>query len=63
MKFNTRSTDLFEWHRWFAWYPVQLIREYNVGEIHTRWAWFEWVEKRWRGSWGGIYTEYREIRS
>lgn len=28
-----------EWHRWWAWHPVQL----ENGE----WVWLEYVERRW----------------
>lgn len=27
-----------EWHRWFAWYPV---------EVDGRWVWMEHVERCW----------------
>lgn len=38
MRFNVkRSTDILDWHCWFAWYPVRL----EDGQV----AWLEFVER------------------
>lgn len=29
--------DLWQWHRWYAWYPVR---------VENEWVWREWVERR-----------------
>jgi len=34
---NGKSADPMEWHRWFAWYPVN-----DHGEM----IWMEWVERK-----------------
>jgi hypothetical protein len=34
--------SLLEWHRWFAWYPVPVVRK---GKL--RYAWFRFVERKW----------------
>ena len=40
MRWGRDRFNYKEWHRWFAWYPV------NAGnEQHQRWVWWEWV---WR---------------
>jgi hypothetical protein len=37
-----RPASLLEWHRWFAWYPVPVVRK---GEL--RYAWLRFVERKW----------------
>jgi hypothetical protein len=37
-----RVPDEFEWHRWFAWYPVVVARDSGL----AYWAWLEFVERR-----------------
>ena len=34
--------SLLEWHRWFAWYPVPVVRK---GKL--RYAWLRFVERKW----------------
>jgi hypothetical protein len=34
--------SLLEWHRWFAWYPVPIVRK---GKL--RYAWLRFVERKW----------------
>ena len=56
-----------DWHRWFAWYPVWIIRERmqtNDGWVVTKGTknWLEYVERR--GSCGyecGVWWEYRPV--
>jgi hypothetical protein len=31
-----------EWHRWFAWYPVPVVRK---GKLRS--AWLRFVERKW----------------
>lgn len=49
--------DTYQWHRWFAWFP-----------IFDRWAdnkvtmvWGEAIERRRVGAYGGDYWEYRPM--
>jgi hypothetical protein len=39
-----------EWHRWFAWYPVE-VDAYEVSEIRngkmSYQVWWAWVDYRW----------------
>jgi len=37
MRWKSRWLKKFEWHKFFAWYPVLIDDEY---------VWLEWVEKR-----------------
>src|SRR6516162_9228121 len=37
-----RPTSLLEWHRWFAWYPVPVVRK---GKL--RYAWPRFVQRKW----------------
>lgn len=48
------KVDYYEWHRWFAWYPVSV--ELADGRNGT--AWWELVERR-AVSWYGGSTTYR----
>jgi hypothetical protein len=50
MNWPVSTLDMYEWHRWFAWFPV---------EIEGRRHWLETVERRWYGCHGGDCTEYR----
>lgn len=38
------------WHKWFAWYPV---------EIDGRVYWLECLERKRAYGWAGCYWEYR----
>jgi hypothetical protein len=43
---RTRTPDLMsqsEWHRWFAWYPVNIATDESL----AYWAWLEFVERKW----------------
>lgn len=40
---KAKAGDVKEWHRWFAWFPVEV----EEGEV----AWLEWVCRR------GYFTE------
>ncbi len=47
-----------DWHRWFAWYPVWVIKELRQlpdGYLFTRKVryWLEWVERK-----GTAYSAY-----
>jgi hypothetical protein len=35
-------SPLLEWHRWFAWYPVPVMRKGRL-----RYAWLRFVERKW----------------
>ncbi len=39
---KTFMKSLLEWHRWFAWYPVPVMRK---GKL--RYAWLRFVERKW----------------
>jgi hypothetical protein len=50
-----RTPDLMsqsEWHRWFAWYPVNIATD-------RHWAWLEFVERKWAFS---TYTGEWKLR-
>lgn len=55
--------SLYGWHKWFAWYPVQLDTE--------RWAWLETVERKlsiYKAPYsdelmeGCLDSEYKEVK-
>jgi hypothetical protein len=35
-----RNAKIIEWHDWFAWHPVRIMRAV---------AWLEWVKRRQKG--------------
>ena len=37
-----RPASLLEWNRWFAWYPVPVVRK---GKLLS--AWLRFVERKW----------------
>jgi hypothetical protein len=37
-----RRVPLLEWRRWFAWYPVPVVRK---GKL--RYVWLQSVERKW----------------
>ena len=37
----SESFDYTQWHRWFAWHPVELVDK--------RVAWLEYVERKFNG--------------
>lgn len=41
--------DIFKWHRWFAWYPVQTA---------TMWFWLEPIARR--RDYSNSYWEYAD---
>jgi hypothetical protein len=60
MRWWDKSRNLFDWHRWFAWYPVKTT---------VWWVWFEVVERKleWlpvHDEWGPTQRwHYREVRT
>lgn len=49
-KVRTHQTDLFEWHKWWAWHPVR-VEGYTI-------VWETIYRKGSRG-YGGITWEYK----
>lgn len=57
--------DIFEWHKWFAWHPVNTKRV-KMGSRYC-WTTFWWVEIERRAisdgwdsdGWDSCYWEYR----
>jgi hypothetical protein len=43
MRWKTEIHDPSEWHRWFAWYPVEFVDDI---EGHKVTVWLESVERR-----------------
>lgn len=48
-----RTTDLFEWHPWFAWRPVYLEGKPND------YVWLERLERKYYGDGLGGHWAYR----
>ena len=36
------TTSLLEWHRWFSWHPVTIVKD---GKL--RYAWLRFIERKW----------------
>lgn len=49
--FTFKKTYLFDWHPWFAWYPVHISGDNYV--------WLEWIERVGDEHYTGILFNYR----
>ncbi len=59
-----KEKDIFEWHRWFAWFPVK-CDSWDVMTDDHYFIWLEWVERKRVFSSFGIpkgWWEYSAIR-
>lgn len=54
MIWTTKYSKKFNWHKWFAWFPV------GIGD--NKMIWWEKVERRKQGNQECIYWEYKLIR-
>lgn len=36
----------WQWHRWFAWYPIMYTGFANPPEHREKIVWLQWVERR-----------------
>lgn len=42
-----RRTYVYEWHRWWAWKPVQVVSGRLFGNhVESVWAWLETIERK-----------------
>lgn len=57
MRKATESKDMFEWHDWFAWYPIWV----NTGQCKGTWVFWEKVQRRYRGGYAGIDVNIRNL--
>jgi hypothetical protein len=48
--------DVKQWHKWFAWYPVQL------DDASKQWVWFETIERKLVDQWWDDCWFYREAK-
>ena len=61
--FKKPEVDLWDWHRWFAWYPVVIWDEEQEREFYV---WLETVERKRDGPalrYGGWKMKYRLFAS
>lgn len=54
MIWTTKYSKKFNWHKWFAWFPV------NIGD--DKMLWWERVERRKQANREFIYWEYKLIK-
>lgn len=55
MRFFKGVGGKYEWHDWFAWYPVKV----QLGYRKHVWIWGEWVQRRSAMSYDGVITQIR----
>lgn len=48
----------YKWHRWFAWYPIQLTYTRRNGA----WRWLEYVDTKIVRYDTILYNEYKDIK-
>lgn len=59
--------NTYDWHPWFAWYPVDVdvyeVRDIRRGKTRYK-VWLRWVERKIVGAVApdGDLTDYREYR-
>lgn len=51
---NSKKDAIYEWHRWFAWYPVT---------TNGKWAFFNWIFRRRMQSCGGYGEDWWYYRT
>lgn len=42
MRLNEKWKDKYEWHQWFAWYPIWI----HTGHCKGTWVFWEKVERK-----------------
>lgn len=57
MRRATKRKDMYEWHEWFAWYPIWV----NTGRCKGTWIFWEKVQRKRQGSYAGIDTLIRNL--
>lgn len=67
MKFTTKAVDRYEWHRWFAWFPVSVLCWSKTGTLsvvmYHEYCWLHTVERQRVLGMFGDHCQYREVRS
>lgn len=60
MRWQKRDQKIFTWHKWFAWYPIDMgTTDHDNNYYFTKVVWLETVERRAKGYWSGFNWEYR----
>lgn len=57
MRKVTKDKDLYEWHEWFAWYPIWV----STGHLTGVWVFWEKVQRRRVMSYAGVDTHIRNL--
>ena len=57
---SARAGRKKQWHKWFAWYPVVIFKEYPGYIVCRHYAWLEQVERKGTYSYGYWNYDYRE---
>jgi len=47
----------FEWHDWYAWYPIWV----NTGPDKETRVWLEKVQRRYTHTYDGVMTQIRNL--
>jgi hypothetical protein len=57
MRKKNQWVDKYEWHDWFAWYPIWV----KTGECKETRIWLERVQRKYALSYAGSYTQIRNL--
>lgn len=57
MRKVTKSKDMYEWHEWFAWYPIWV----HTGHCKGTWIFLESVQRRSYMTYDGGSTLIRNL--
>jgi hypothetical protein len=58
MKIQWKYKNPFDWHTWFAWYPVCMLED-GLEKI----IWLQVIERKASTGIGGIFYNYRELQT
>lgn len=57
MRKKCKIFNEYEWHEWFAWYPIWV----KTGNFMETCIWMERVQRRFKNGYIGDYTEIRNL--
>lgn len=57
MRKRIKLKDKYEWHEWFAWYPIWV----QVGPCKETFIFLEKVQRKYTHTWNGVVTKIRNL--
>lgn len=57
MRKNIQLKSKYEWHEWFAWYPIWV----TTGHCKETRVWLEKVQRKYVSTYGGVDVNIRNL--